>query len=93
MIYQYICLYFLKDDKIIRNTIKGTFKIIFFAGPVYALGSYYVNYKPKEEIAALYEKQFQKNLIRTSQVDVMGNIKEKKRINLFVENKDIDKRI
>lgn len=78
----------LKEDKIIRNTIKNSALNIFLIGSVYAFGSCYINYKPKEEIAAIYEKKFQKEAIMNSQEDVMGNIKEKKRINLYEQNKD-----
>lgn len=88
MSYEYIRLYMLREDKIIRNTIKNSVLNIFLIGTVYAFGSYYINYKPKEEIAAIYEKKFQKEIIKNSQEDVMGNIKERKRVNIFEENKD-----
>lgn len=78
----------MKEDKIIRTAIKNSLLNVFLIGTVYALGSCFVNYKPKEEIAAIYEKKFQKEVIKNTREDVMGNIKEKKRINLYEDNKD-----
>ena len=78
----------MKEDKIIRTAFKNSILNVFLIGTVYAFGSCFVNYKPKEEIAAIYEKKFQKEVIKNTREDVMGNIKEKKRINLYEENKD-----
>lgn len=78
----------LKEDKIIRKTIKNSALNIFLIGSVYAFASFYINYKPKEEIAAIFEKKFQKEVIKGTQEDVMGNIKERKRLNFYKENKD-----
>lgn len=87
MSYECIRLYMLKEDKIIRKVIKNSAFNVLVIGSVYSFGSYYVNYKPKEEIAAIYEKKFQKQLIKSTQEDVMGNIKERKKINLYEDKK------
>jgi len=72
----------LNDDKLLKNTIKNSALNIFVIGTLYAIGSYYINYKPKEQIAAIYEQKFQKNIKWKTKEDVFGNIKEKKRINI-----------
>ena len=88
MSYEYVRLYMLKDEKIIRNTIRNSVLNILLLGSVFAFGSYYINYKPKEDIASIYEKKFQKQIIKNTQEDVMGNVKERKSVYLFEEKKD-----
>jgi hypothetical protein len=78
----------LKEDRIIRKTIKNSAQNVLLIGSVFAFCSCYINYKPKEEISAIYEKKFQKEVIKNTREDVMGKIKEKKRVNLYEENKD-----
>lgn len=87
MTYEYIRLYMLKDEKIFKNMLKNSSFNILVIGTFYALGSYYITYKPKEEIAAIYEEKFQKEIIKKTQIDVLGNVKEKKRINLYASDK------
>jgi len=76
----------LKEEKFIKNLIKNSIINIIIIGSVYAYGSYYINCKTKEEIAYLYEKKFQKEIIKNTTEDVFGNIKEKKRINLYANS-------
>ena len=53
----------------------------------FSLASVYICYKPKELIAEIYEMKFQQELIQSSQPDIMGNVKEIKRIDLDIKNK------
>lgn len=84
--YEYLRLTLSKEERIFKNLLKNSAFNILIIGTVYGLGSCFVSYKPKEEISAIYEKKFQKELIKKTREDVMGNLKDKKRINLFPDN-------
>ncbi len=72
-----------KEENLIKNLFKNSIVNVIIIGSFYSCGYYFINYKTKEEISALYEKKFQKQIIEDTTEDVFGNIKEKKRIDLF----------
>ena len=77
----------MKENKIFVNSLKNTFINVSVIGTFFALASYYINCKQKEDITMLYEMRFQQDVIKNSTEDVFGNIKEKKRISIFEEEK------
>lgn len=73
----------LKEKRIIFQTLKNTLINVPFISLIFSLISTYICYKPKELLADIYELNFQPEFYNKGNPDVMGNIKEIKRIDIL----------
>jgi hypothetical protein len=62
---------------------KNTLTNVPLISLIFSLISTYVCYKPKELLAEIYELNYQAEFLKSQNPDIMGNIKDIKRIELF----------